>query len=297
MTTWLVIDLRCNHCAAGLLSILQGGVDWYTEGVFSIHVSPEVSDSAKIADLCFFRREGKRKWSPVQRGALPELHREDGYETIEALFAEPLERLPDLFRNALWSLLKDSLKLATDLPILLLLDKPEIAPVLGDFLGPVIKEREFRICVVPGNSDSLAGFALLGFDTSKMPEVGTRLLYGIGDKTIENQPISSYVWTGYGFEGPQTVSDVSGSYSDISWWESSAEMSQIGAALFVLFWQERLTHHLAEQVQTLTYALQARQDLAVRLNQLHQQLMMDKRWHHFTTQYTFQTKPFGQQPG
>lgn len=296
MTTWLVIDLRCNHCAAGLLDISRGSVDWYTEGVFSVHASPEVSDSTKIADLCFFRRKGKRKWSPIQRDALPELHQESGYETIEVLFAEPPERLPDLFRNALWSLLKDSFKLSPDLPLLLLLDQPEIASVLEDFLRLAIKEREFRICIVPGNYDSLAGFALLGFDTSKMPETGTRLFCRLGDETTEKRQVLSYVWTDYRFEASSVSSDTPSAGSDLRQWESSAEMAQVGAALFALFWQSHLADYLTKQVQTLTQALWEKQDLVTRLKQLYQQLIDDTRWHHLATQYPFQTVHPRQQP-
>ena len=239
-------------------------------------------------------------WSPIQRDALLELHQEGGYETIETLFAEPLERLPDLFRNALWSLLKDSLKLSSDLPdlpLLLLLDQPEVAPVLEDFLRSAIKEREFRICVVPGNYDSLAGFALLGFDTSKMPETGTRLFYRLGDETTEKRQVLSYVWTDYRFEASSASSDTPSAGSDLRQWESSAEMAQVGAALFVLFWQSHLADYLTKQVQTLTQALWEKRDLVARLKQLHQQLIDDTRWHHLTTQYPFQTVYPRQQPG
>lgn len=255
MSTWLVLDLRHGRYAVGLLIIKQGNKPrWYSERVLTVYKAPGVPDSASEADLAFFRVcDSKNKtWLPIDNSALPSLPPE--YEWIESLFAEPPDKLPGLLPHMLYPLLRKPVEKwgSADVPLLLLVDRPELLTLLEDFPGKVGKEG--RMCVIAERWGDISGFALLGSEPGTLPTDGSTWLCSTKAK-YPRVVWRRYTWMRHRFEVEELGADFAAS-EEFSTWESAAEMERIGAAVFALVWQDRLSGVLQAEISALTTELE-----------------------------------------
>jgi len=266
MTTWLIVDLRHNRCAVGLLTVGQGRPEWFTERMLNVYISLDIQDPRTEADLTFFRDPRAKIWSPVLRSTLPNIPAR--YEKIAALFAEPSEQLHSLLPDTLWPLLRVPLKQYPGIPLLLLIDRLDVQASLEDSLAGV--RQEGQICVVSEQWGTVAGFTLLDSSSVTMPTEGATWLC-----RIEEPPQARrYTWRENRFE-VEEIQDTA-SFSDISVYKSEAEMERIGAALFALVWRERLSKILDTEINALRRELEEDERLLGRLKGLYKQLTAGK---------------------
>jgi hypothetical protein len=251
MSTWLVLDLRRDRYAVGLLTIGQGKPDWYSELVLSVYKAPGAPDSASEADLAFFRDPNNKTWLPIDRSALSSLPPE--YDRIESLLAESPDKLPGLLPHTLYPLLREPVEKwgSADVPLLLLVDRPELLTLLEDFPGKV--RREGRTCIVSERWGAVSGFALLGSDPGILPTDGSTWLCSTGD--VDPPARWRYVWNKNRFKAERLSEDFVSS-AEISTWESAAKMERIGAAVFALVWQDHLSSVLQAEINALTTELE-----------------------------------------
>lgn len=264
MSTWLVLDLRHDRYAVGLLTTGQGKPDWYSERVLSVYKTLDFQDSTAEADLAFFRDPKNKTWLPIERSALSSLPLE--YDRIESLLTEPLDRLSELLPHTLHPLLKEPVGKYgyADVPLLLLVDRPELLTLLEDFPSKVRKEG--RTCVVSERWGAVSGFALLGSDPSRLPTEGSTWLCSTTDPPAKWR----YIWNKNRFEAERLSEDSAA--SAISVWESAAEMERIGAAVFALVWQDRLSNVLQAEIDALTAELERDTHLVELLKGLHERV-------------------------
>ncbi len=262
MTTWLVVDLRHNRCAAGLLTVGQDGPEWLPERMLNVYVSPDIRDPRTESDLAFFREPRAKTWSPVLRSTLSNIPA--GYDKIEALFAEPPEQLYSLLPVTLWPLLRVPMTQYPGIPLLLLVDSLEIRALLEDLLARA--QQEGQICVVSDQWGTIAGFALLDSSSVAMPTEGTTWLCRIKDPP----QALCYTWHANGFEVEKVI-DTAPS-ADVSVWESETSMERVGAALFALIWGDRLSEGLQTAIDILRRELEEDERLLGRLKELYKQL-------------------------
>ena len=124
MNTWIVIDLRNNRCAVGLLSTAQKQVGWHPV-LLDVQVTPEAYDSRPEIDLSFYRGRGKQvPWRPIAVDALAELPQ--SFEKIPALFGEPPDRLRKIARTALWHILSPTLDEHPDVPLIFVVNSTAV---------------------------------------------------------------------------------------------------------------------------------------------------------------------------
>jgi len=248
-TTWLVLDLRHDRYAVGLLTIGQGNPQWYSELVLTVYKAPGIPDSASEADLAFFRDPNNKTWLPIDRSSLSSIPPE--YDRIESLFAESPDRLSGLLPHTLYPLLREPVEKYdyADVSLLLLVDRPELLTLLEDFPGKV--RREGRTRIVSERWGAVSGFALLGSDLGILPTDGSTWLCSITDPPANWR----YTWGRNRFEAEQLSEDFASS-AEISKWKSAAEMKRIGAAVFALVWQDRLSNVLQAEINALTTELE-----------------------------------------
>jgi hypothetical protein len=249
MSTWLVLDLRRDRYAVGLLTIGQGKPDWYSELVLSVYKAPGAPDSASEADLAFFRDPNNKIWLPIDRSALSSLPPE--YDRIESLLAESPDKLPGLLPHTLYPLLREPVEKYSyaDISLLLLVNRPELLTLLEGFPGKVRKEG--RMCVVSERWGDVSGFALLGSDPGTLPTDGSTWLCS----TVDPPARWRYVWNKNRFKAERLGEDFVSS-AEISVWESAAEMERIGAAVFALVWRDCLSNLVQAEIEALRTKLE-----------------------------------------
>jgi hypothetical protein len=248
-TTWLVLDLRHDRYVVGLLTTGQGEPQWYSEPVLTVYKAPGAPDSTSEADLAFFYDPKNKTWLPIDRSSLSSLPPE--YDRIESLLAEPSDRLPGLLPHTLYPLLREPVEKwgSANVPLLLLVDRPELLTLLEDFPGKVRKEG--RMCVVSERWGAVSGFALLGSDPSTLLIDGSTWLCS----TVDPPARWRYVWNKNGFKAERLSEDFASS-AEVSTGKSATEMERVGAALFALVWQDRLSSGLQAEINALSAELE-----------------------------------------
>lgn len=256
MKSWSVFDLRNNKCAVGLLTIGEEKPKWHPESLY-VHVVPGSRDSVSDADLTFFRRKSKNsKWSAVSRSALPNTQE---YETIEALFAEPIGDLQTLIRYTLFPLLAKFLKGYSGTSLLVLVDKMEIQELLKNVFSS--KFENMKTCVILKQHKSLAGYALLDTNSSALPSEGSSFFADFrneGDKRC-------YTWCENRFD-EEIVHDTA---PDFHVWESEAEMERVGTAIYSLLWEDLILEKLNQKLFDRKEELEAFIKLKTKLERIY----------------------------
>lgn len=262
METWLAVDLRHNRFAAGLLTIGQSRPRWNPEQVYT-HVAPGTRDSRAEIDLSFFRTPKEKRWSPILSSALPNLSGE--YETVRSLFDQPPDILPALLLGTLGVLLSRPLKEYADRPLLFLVDRSDARSPVKELLKKA--RREGNVAVVPC-LDGLAGFALLDPRQVSLPDEGAAYACRI---RIEQgrQEGWRYTWSKNRFRVEPVEADL---LPDAPVWESPAEIERLAAALFVLFWRDRVLESMQRGRESLERESRERSQLLERMRELYQRL-------------------------
>lgn len=273
MSSWLVLDLRHNQCAVGLLTPTkgQGPPTWHSEDLLDIYVSAETHDQRSVADLAFYRRQGEKRWKPALSSVLgdPQLA---NHETVGALLEEPSRRLPALLPYTLGVLLRQALK-QWRVPILALIDRAEVQEPLNQFLARL--DREVKLVVVDGPDRAYAGFALWESHDGTVPPAGAQWFCRVprsnSSRGIDRATAAEveyeyrrYTWTGTRFSlGRANTPQPDG--EPISEWRSVSELERIGAAMFALQWRGMLLRILDADVQALQKEIEEREGLLSRL--------------------------------
>ena len=282
MQTWLLIDLRDDTCAVGLLTITaQGLVQWQSEKTLTVYVSPDTTDNRNVTDLAFFRRGAERYWKPAQRDILEDSGLAE-CEKIPRLLRETPERLTDLLRVTLARMLGQSLKNYLNIPLLVLLDDAAPQSAVIDLFKTA--KREATVKVIPGPSGLLAPFALWNANLSDIPPDGAewecvveapvngRDLPTAPDQSTKDAPkMRHYVWRNCR-HSVRTTATPREARNGLPHGRSSQELERVGAAMYALLWQERLVKALHTDVETLQRELARKQDLLDKLRSIYGQL-------------------------
>jgi hypothetical protein len=273
--TYLILDLRNNKYAPGLLTIEGKEVDWYARSIFQVVKDWEanIRDSASVVPLSFFRSSYDPNWSPIEidPGADHALA-ESGGEIIWSLFDEPKDRLKNLLPKTLGPLLRSTFKEYGNVSNRwMLLDDAESRDVLENRFGKFIRQESIRLSIL-GKWEALGGFALAfsGPDV-QLPSEGKTWLWEVEDST------KRYTWSNGKFtdEEVATTQSTTGDYD--SRWKSLEELERVGAALFVLFWQERLTETVDQRIDDLEGQLEKDRRLLERLRGAYERLSAENR--------------------
>jgi len=280
VSSWLVLDLRHNQCAVGLLTPQeQGPPTWYTEDLLDIYVSAETQDPRSVADLAFFRRRGQKRWKPAMSSVLRDRALAD-HEKVRALFDEPTERLPELLPCTLGILLRQAL-VQWKVPILTLLDRAEVQDPLDQFLSRL--DREVKLAVINGPGRAYTGFALWDSQHGTVPPAGAQWFcsvpcsdsrQGITGTAAAEYEYRRYTWTGTRFSLGLAKAPPPGA-EGISPWRSALELERVGAAMFALQWRDSLLGIRQVDVQTLQKEIEKREGLLVQLKLILQGLRGD----------------------
>ena len=275
--TFLVIDLRRNQYAAGLLTIKGEKLDWYAESIFQVCKDWETGarDATAVVDLSFFRRPKERQWSPLLHEALKTLDK-SSFEYIESLFDEPPERLQDLLPGTLGRLLKATFNQYERVSNhLLLVQKAETREVIEKKYSKLIASKEIRVALLdqPG---AWGGFALTfnGLDAKeqpKLPRNGTTWLCEFDDPPEKKR----YVWNNGQFSVQEFQTDDHGPVP--SKWKSADELERIGASVFSIFWGASFAQTLDKQIEQLEGQLAQDRLLLNRMQEIYNRLTTDHR--------------------
>ena len=261
METWLVVDLRRNQCAAGLLSIGAGRPRWTSEQMY-ISVSPDAKDSRVETDLAFFRAPESKYWSSAISEVLS--HLDERHEKIPALFDVPADVLADLVPVTLGPLLAKSLKNYPS-PLLFVIDRADVRPSLERFLNRI--RRNGKVQVVP-RAVRLDGFALLDPSQTLVPAEGATYLCQI-NKTRGEREVRRYVWSKHGFAVSKQGDSVP---ANVPMWESDTEMERLGTALFALIWQARVIDAMHKDIEALGQVCHDKEQLLDRMRAIFRKL-------------------------
>jgi hypothetical protein len=256
--TYLVVDLRANQCAAGLLMVEDEQVKWHPEPI-SIAVHPNVApDSRKRAGLSFYRAIGEKRWLPILTSALSDL--QDGeYEVVEALFSLPKDQLDTIGLGAIHMTLKEVLKQHETLQILFLVDSDSAHTLLKAYIEKA--DREGRVESFSDCLTNLEGFSLLNPNLDAEPVAGPCHICSIVSPDGKEN-LYSWRWQDYGFAecDPQTCA----ASSNIHHWESRDALETAGAALFAVVWRCSLLQAMKTEMDQLRRSLGIKQLLASR---------------------------------
>ncbi len=314
--TYLVIDLRGNQCAPGLLTIGKGLPRWYEQSILRIVKDFETGtvDSVSVAPLSFVRRPQERAWSVVDDARLLRVaearvgprpsHTQDvarsrpeqvvtnflqrlteqwfsdaqvqswpggesiagpsepvefeaGVEVVPALFDEPRERLEALLPGTLGPLLKTTMdhyaQRGTVAGRVMLMESSEACDVLTSRFEAYLESERIRVSV-PGGFGALGGFALAldEMETGGLPDEGAMWICQLKN----SDTIRRYTWDDaeFSYEVAETGQPAAG--ESVHVWESAEELERVGAALFALFWEDRLIPALDERVDSLQQQLE-----------------------------------------
>jgi hypothetical protein len=278
--TRLIIDLRDDTCAVGLLKITEQGIaQWYSENTLRIYVSPDTEDSRSVADLAFFRRGAERYWKPVLRPVLEDSRLAD-CECITRLLRETPDRLSDLLRVTLGRMLAQSLRSYPNVPLLVLLDNAASKPAVMELFKTV--ERKAQAVVITSKPASIAPFALWDTNLLDLPPDGTAWECVV-EAPVNKRDLSPakrtpglperrrYEWRSSRF-WVKTMPFVKGTNVGLPLWQSSEELERVGAAMYALFWRERLMRAFQTDAETLQRELVKKQDLLSKLRGIYTQL-------------------------
>lgn len=275
MGSWLVLDLRRDQCAVGLLTIAeQGPPTWLTEHVLTPYVSTSDRDARSVADLAFFRRRGEKLWKPAMRSVLsdPSLA---GQDKLVALFEEPVERLSALLPVTLGMLLREALA-QYPVPILALLDRPQVQEPLRQCFARV--QREARLAVIESPGSALAGFALWDTREATVPRTGAQWFCDVAqhdrgrDSTGAAGAELQHVFRCYTWQRTHFVLRITSSAppdaQSLSTWSSTLEIERVGAATYALLWREKLLDIQRVEIATLQQELAAQEGLLAQLKRV-----------------------------
>lgn len=273
--TYLILDLRNYTYVPGLLTIEDKEVSWYTTPIFQVikDWDTSVRDPASVVPLSFRRRHKSRTWSPIQLEpqALDGID-ESKFEFIPFLFDESPDRLETLLPGTLGPLLRDTFnEYGAVSDCWMLVDNAEVRDVMESRFEKFIRSKRIEISV-PGDWGALGGFVLAfhGLDDAHLPRDGTSWLCNVADVSTR------YRWKDAQFvvERVDGVSALTG--GSPSSWGSSEELERAGAALLVIFWQDRLMRIVDHQIETLEGQLERDRYLLNRLRDVYERLSPEK---------------------
>jgi hypothetical protein len=193
-------------------------------------------------------------------------------EIIWSLFDEPKERLKELLRPTLRPLLRSTFKEYGNVSHRwMLLDNSDDRDVLKSRFDHFIRQNNIHLSV-PGEWEALGGFAhaFSGPDV-QLPSEGETWLCEVEDSTRR------YTWS----DGKFTVEEIATSKftakDPISRWESAEALERVGAALFVIFWQDHLTETVDQRIDDLEGQLEKDRRLLERLRGAYERLSAENR--------------------
>ncbi len=270
--TYLILDLRNNKYAPGLLTLEDGKLDWYANPIFQIFKDSEatVRDSTSVVSLSFLRRRESHVWSPVQLGQqeLASID-ESRFEFVPSLFDETRERLEGLFPKIIAPLLKRTFNEYEGVSdCWVLVDHEGVGDVFEENFAKLIQKKNIKVAFL-SDWGALGGFAL-AFDGSGSAErlLGEEETWLCG---IEDT-VKRYRWKGGRFtvESPELL--VSAAEASIPRWKTLEELERVGAALLGIFWRDKLVQIVDQQIEGLERQLIVEDRLRKRLREVYERL-------------------------
>jgi hypothetical protein len=260
VNTWLVVDLRDNRCAVGLLTIDRGRPRWTTQ-LLEFYASPEAYATSAEIDLSFYRGSGKRApWTPISLGSLKNLPA--NYEIIPALFAEPSDRLRQIGPPTLLRLLKGVLEENEGVPVVCIIS-PDVHVQLAVEEFIQITGHTGLICQNTTALGDPSGFALLDPLSTHLPAEGSVHSCRV-QLTGEESEIKQFVWSNARLETVMNLAEPAALDMRANW-DSPANLQRAGLALFDLFWRKRILDEWLTQSQALQEKIQIKQRLRDRM--------------------------------
>ncbi len=242
----LTVDLRGNRCAVGLLTVANDTPRWQPQDILDVYVTPENSDPAHEADLSFFGEPDMDKWLPMRRSLLEGLPKT--YRRLDALLDRPLSEIKPLLKTTLWPLLRNPLRKWREdpIPLLILVDREEVRGMLHDVLSK--GGGDLQISLVARRWGAMGGFALLGLNDNSLSANNGHWYCRIHDPA-EPRPAEHrrYTWRKSRFEFKEVKPERIPA-TEVLTWRSARELERLGAALFAVYWQEKLGSILDEEI-------------------------------------------------